>query len=147
MALALTAQEETKSVSKWRLYLLRGLYFLNFISLAFDNWSAVLFPQESLGVLGGVAISFWAGFSLLNLLGVRYPLKMLPVLMLQFLYKGAWIAGTFLPAYTAGTVDPGIQEFFWVCIAGIGLNLIILPWGYLYRDWVRPFFKVKQHPA
>ncbi|MBX2871586.1 MAG: hypothetical protein KTR30_05785 [Saprospiraceae bacterium] len=125
----------------WRLHLMRGLFFLNFISLAFDNWSTILFPEEQMGVLSGVAISFWAGFSLLNLIGLRFPLKMLPILMLQLLYKSAWIIGVYWPAKGAGAIDADIQEFFWICVAGIVLNLVIIPWGYVYREFIKDFFR------
>jgi len=125
----------------WRLHLMRGLFFLNFISLAFENGSAVLFPTEQMGVLEGVTISFWAAFSLLNLVGVRFPLKMLPILLLQLLYKSAWILGTYRPARMSGAIDDGIQEFFWICVAGVGLNVLILPWGYVWREYVRGFFR------
>ncbi len=126
---------------KWRLHTMRGLFFLNFISLAFDNWSTILFPGEHMGVLTGVAVSFWAGFSLLNLIGVRFPLKLLPILMLQLLYKSAWIIGTYWPARSAGIIDAAIQEFFWICLAGIALNLVIIPWGYVYQEYVKNFFR------
>ncbi|MEL6250912.1 MAG: hypothetical protein AAFR87_02775 [Bacteroidota bacterium] len=125
---------------KWRLHLMRALFFLNFISLAIDNWSAVLFPTEQMDVLSGVAISFWAGFSLLNLIGVRFPLKMLPILLLQLLYKSAWIIGTYLPAKISGSIDAGIQDFFWICVAGIILNLLIIPWKYVYREFIQHIF-------
>ncbi len=82
-----------------------------------------------------------AGFSLLNLLGVRFPLKMIPILMLQLLYKSAWIIGTYWPASSAGTIDADIQEFLWICIAGIVLNVLIIPWGYVYREYVKNFFR------
>lgn len=127
----------------WRLHLMRGLYLLNFISLAIDNWSTILFPSQSLEVLPGVAISFWAGFSLLNLIGIRFPLKMLPILLLQLLYKSAWIVGVYRPALQEGPIEAGIQEFFYICIGGIVLNLLILPWGYVYRTFLRDFFNWK----
>ena len=141
MDLTLKNLEAVKHPPKWRLHLMRGLFFLNFISLAYDNWSATLFPQEQMDVLSGVAISFWAGFSLLNLFGVRFPLKMLPILLLQLLYKSAWILGTYLPARASGSIDAGIQEFFWICIAGIVLNLIIIPWRYVYREFTKDLLK------
>ena len=119
------------------------LFFLNFISLAFDNWSTILFPSEQMTVLSGVAISFWAGFSLLNLLGVRFPLKMLPILMLQMLYKSAWIIGTYWPARVGGTIDAETQEFFWICVAGIVLNLVIIPWEYVYREFGKNLFQFR----
>ena len=125
---------------KWRLHTMRGLFFLNFISLAFDNWSTILSPGEQLGVLSGVAISFWAGFSVLILFGLRFPLKLLPILLLQLLYKSAWIIGVYRPARGAGAIDAGMQEFFWICVAGIVLNLVIIPWGYVYREYIKDFF-------
>ena len=134
-------------VPNWRQHLMRTLFFLNFISLAFDNWSTIIFPQEQLGVLPGVAISFWAGFSLLNLIGVRFPLKMIPLLLLQFLYKAAWIIGVYLPARRAGVLDEGLTEFFYICVAGVVLNAFILPWGYMYQAFFKDFFRLKLNPA
>ena len=134
-------------VPTWRKHLMRGLFFLNFISLAFDNWSMILFPQEQLGVLPGVAISFWAGFSLLNLIGIRFPLKMVPILLLQFLYKLSWTLGVYLPASKAGVLDEGLNEFFYICLAGIALNLLILPWGYVYKEYLQKFFRFRETTA
>lgn len=128
---------------KWRLHIMRGLFFLNFISLAFDNWSTILFPKEQMDTLTGVTISFWASFSLLNLIGVRFPLKMIPILLLQLLYKSAWLIGTYLPAKNNGLLNDDLSSFFWVCVAGIVLNLLIIPWTYVYRNYVKGFFSLK----
>ncbi len=130
-------------VSKLRLNIMRGLFFLNFISLAFDNWSTILFPTEQMDTLTGVTISFWAAFSLLNLLGVRFPLKFVPILLLQLLYKSAWIVGIYRPARNSGLLTEGMDSFLWVCIAGIVLNLLIIPWGYVYNSYFKDFLKVK----
>ncbi len=132
-----------KQTPKWRLHLMRGLFFLNFISLALDNWSTILFPKEQLDTLNGVAISFWAGFSLLNLIGVRFPLKMLPILILQLLYKSAWLIGVYLPAKINGLLNEALEEFFWICVGGVVLNLIIIPWKYVYREYFKNFFRFK----
>ncbi len=84
----------------------------------------------------GVTVSFWASFSLLNLFGLRFPLKLLPILFLQLLYKSAWIVGVFWPARSAGMLDDSLQEFFWICVAGIVLNLLIIPWRYVYQEFI-----------
>ncbi|WP_108869394.1 hypothetical protein [Aquimarina aquimarini] len=126
---------------KWRLHIMRGLFFLNFISLAFDNWSIIIFPKEQMDTLTGVTISFWAGFSLLNLIGIRFPLKMLPILLLQLLYKSAWLIGTYLPAKNNGLLDDDLSSFFWICVTGVTLNLLIIPWSYAYRNYIQGFFK------
>ncbi|GAA3589241.1 hypothetical protein Q4Q39_14535 [Flavivirga amylovorans] len=128
---------------KWRLHLMRVLFLLNVIGLAFDNWSAILFPKEQMDTLTGVAISFWAAFSLLNILGVRFPLKLIPILLLQLLYKTTWIIGTYLPAKKNELLNDDLEAFLWVCIAGIVLNLLIIPWGYVYRFYLKGFFELK----
>lgn len=131
-------------VPGWRLYLLRGLFLLNFISLAFDNWSMILFPKEQLDTLTGVTISFWAAFSLLNLIGIRRPLQFIPILLLQLFYKSAWIVGTYLPASKAGLLTEDIRSFLWICVAGIALNLLIIPWKYVYQEYLQNFWKLKR---
>ncbi len=132
-------------VSSWRLHVMRVLFFLNFIGLAYENWSEILFPTSQMDTLTGVTIAFWAAFSLLNLLGARFPLQFLPILMLQFLYKGAWIIGTYLPAWKAGVVDEYLQSFFWVCVAGVTFNLLIIPWNYVYHCYLKNFFNFRQN--
>lgn len=127
----------------WRLHLMRGLFFLNFLSLAFDNWSEVLFPEGLNDTLTGVTISFWAAFSLLNLLGVRFPLKFIPILLLQLLYKSAWIVGTYLPARNEKSLTEDLNSFLWVCIAGVLLNLLIIPWRHVYTEYLRNFFSLR----
>ncbi|MHA7055735.1 hypothetical protein ACWGOQ_0000840 [Aquimarina sp. M1] len=138
-----TNDPERVILPKFRLYFMRGLYFLNFISLALDNWSRIFFPQQQLDTLSGVAISFWAGFSILNLLAIRFPIKMLPILLLQLLYKTAWLIGTYIPARNNNLLNDSLEEFFWVCIAGIFLNLLIIPWMYVFRTFIKEFFRFK----
>ena len=130
-------------IPRWRLHIMRGLFFLNFIGLFFDNWSTILFPTEQLDTLTGVTISFWASFSLLNLFGIRFPLQFTPVLLLQLLYKSAWIMGTYMPAKNAGLLNEDLNAFFWICVAGIILNLLIIPWQFVYRCYFKNFFKLK----
>ncbi|WP_424961412.1 hypothetical protein [Ekhidna sp.] len=132
------------SVSRIRTYFMRGLFALNFLSLFTDNWSQILFPTEQMDTLTGVTISFWAAFSLLNLIGIRFPIKMVPILLIQFLYKLAWLIGIYRPAYLNDSVDENIQSFFWICIAGVGLNLLIIPWKYVYQEYIKNFFKLKK---
>lgn len=144
-----TSAIELKGVSnkkprKLQLYLMRALYLLTFVSLAFDNWSTIFFPSEQLNTLDGVAISFWASYSLLMGLGVRYPLKMLPMLLLQLVYKSAWIIGVYLPAKSAGLLNSDIEAFFRICVIAIIIDLIIIPWRYTFNTYMVNFFNFKK---
>jgi hypothetical protein len=76
--------EET---SMFRLYLMRLLYLLNVVLLGLGVWPGIINHVGAWDPLHGVAFSFWAALSALSGLGLRYPLKMLPLLLLQLLYK------------------------------------------------------------
>jgi hypothetical protein len=52
----------------------------------------------TLGITGSVLLAF----GLLAILGLRDPLKFVPILLLQLCYKVVWFAGVFLPLLVAG---------------------------------------------
>lgn len=135
-----------KPVPTWRQHVLRLVYFLGFIGLAKDNWSTVLFPDDTLAPLTGVAISFYAAFSLLCLLGIRFPLKFLPLLLIQFLYKAAWLVSTYLPAYQANLVNDQLNSWFWVMAPGIMIDVLVIPWGFVYREYIKHLFSSELQP-
>lgn len=130
-----------RQVPIWRQHLLRIAFFLGFIGLAIDNWSAILFPGEQLDPWTGVAISFYAAFSLLCLMGIRFPLKFLPLLLIQLIYKSCWMLGTYLPAYQNQRIDESLNSWFWVMVPGIVIDLFVIPWGYVYREYLKYYLK------
>ncbi len=138
-----TAIISIKQPPIWRLHLMRGLFFLNFISLAFDTWPMIFSPQEQLDTLTGVTYSFWASFALLNLFGIRFPIRLLPILLIQLFYKSAWIIGTYMPAYANGQLNEDLHHFLKVCIGGIALNLIVIPWDFVFKYYLKDFFSIK----
>ena len=118
--------------STLRLYLMRVLYLLNFVMLGLDVWPQIfghMGPWES---MRGVAFSFWAALSALSLLGLRYPLKMVPLLLLQFLYKSVWLLAVAAPNWP--TVRP--TDLANAMLIGIVLDLIAIPWPYVVRTLV-----------
>ncbi len=131
----------SSQVPAWRQHVLRIAFFLGFIGLAIDNWSIILFPGEQMDPWTGVAVSFYAAFSLLCLMGVRFPLKFLPLLLIQLIYKTCWMIGTYLPAYQTQSIDEGLGSWFWVMVPGIVIDLLVIPWYYVYREYFKYFFR------
>lgn len=138
---------QVKNPSKFRLAIMRGLYLLTFIGLAFQAWEYLLFPGEQIDYITGVAFSFWATYATLMGLGVRYPIKMLPLLFLQLMYKATWVLTVYLPMKSSGTVTPVAESFYWICITAVILDVLVIPWGYFWKSYVRPFLNFKAHPA
>ena len=71
--------------STFRLYLMRVLYPGNVVLLGLDVWPVLIRHEGVWDPVRGAAFSFWAALSALSGLGIRYPLKMLPLLLLQLL--------------------------------------------------------------
>ncbi len=123
----------SESVSTLRLYLLRFAYLLNFLMLGLDVWPAIIGHQGPWDPVRGAAFSFWAALSLLSGLGLRYPVKMLPLLLLQFAYKIVWILAVALPVWSRGE-STGLDTAF---VVGAVLDLIVIPWPLVLALYIR----------
>lgn len=115
-----------------RLYLLRALYLLNFALLGLDVWPALVTYGATWDPVRGVAFAFWCALSLVSALGLRHPLRMVPVLLLQFAYKLIWIVGVAVPQW--GAVAP--TELANSMLVGVVIDLVVIPWPYLWRQYV-----------
>jgi hypothetical protein len=127
----------SEEVSKFRLYLMRSLYLLNFVLLGMQVWPGLINHGKPWDPMHGIAVSFWAALSALSGLGIRYPLKMLPLLLMQFFYKSVWLLAVGLPLRSAGQLDTVAAELFSVCAIGLGVDLIVIPWPYVLANYVK----------
>ena len=124
-------------ISTWRLYLLRGLYLLIAVGLAFSVWPGLIPPPTDLEHMYSVVQSVLAAISLLSLVGVFMPLRMLPLLFFEFLWKAIWVLLFGLPMWMSGTLDAGTAETLFACMMGIVLVPIAVPWDYVFRSYFR----------
>ena len=92
----------TSEVSTLRLYLLRAMYAFMAVGLALTRWSGILNPPPGISNAGTVVDSVLGAISLLALLGIRYPVKMLPLLFFELLWKVLWVLGWGSPSGRAG---------------------------------------------
>lgn len=120
-------------ISTFRLYLMRLLYLLNFVLLGSDVWPGILNHKGAWDPLHGVASAFWAALSALSGLGLRYPLRMLPLLLLQLLYKAAWLLAVALPMWSA-VRSTGLAH---AMVIGVVVDLVCIPWPYVLANYVK----------
>jgi hypothetical protein len=133
-----------KEPSTFRLYLMRFLYLLNFVLLGLDVWPAIFNHAGPWDPVKGVAFSFWAALSVLSGLGLRYPLKMLPLLLLQLVYKSIWLLAVGLPMWS--TVRS--TDLTKAMLIGIPLDLMAIPWAYVLANYVtQPGDRWRSEPA
>ena len=88
-------------VSLLRLYVMRAFYLVILLGVGSMALPALTSPGAPLRPLEGVAFSFWGALALLAAVGLRYPLQMVPVLLIQLVYKTPWLLAVALPMSSA----------------------------------------------
>ena len=124
-------------VSTFRLWVLRAGYALVLVGLATSIWPLIVRPPDDLQLMRGVVWSMLTAVSLLAALGLRYPLKMLPVLFFELIWKVTWMIAIGLPRRMAGTLDEAAMTSFFEVLFGIVVVPLLLPWGYVWRQFVK----------
>ena len=123
----------SEETSTFRLYLMRLLYLGNFFFLGLNVWPEIINHVGVWDPVKGAAFSFWAALSALSGLGIRYPLKMLPLLLLQLFYKSIWLIAVYLPLRSAGQST----DLTRVMAIGVVVDLIVIPWPYVLTTYVK----------
>ena len=121
-------------VSLTRLYLLRATYLLIAVGLGSDVWPALL-RHGPWTMWHGVACSLLGAVSALALVGLRYPLRMLPLLLVELTWKSTWLLIIALPLWRAGVIDAATKETAVACLMGV-IFPVIIPWRYVWANYV-----------
>jgi hypothetical protein len=125
-----------EGVSRARLIVLRAVYGLIALGLVLFVWPVFLAKVPTPPHYQGVVLAMLGAFSILCLVGIRYPLRMLPVLLWELVWKGLWLALVGVPRWLAGTMDAATAQTLFDCSLVV-LVLVALPWRYVAREYVR----------
>ena len=129
--------DPTVGVSKFRIYLLRFFYALAILLLGIQVWSEIFTHAGPWQPLPAVAFSFWGAFSALAILGLIHPLKMIPLLLVQFSYKLIWLIIVAYPLWSANQLpSPSAEGLTKANSIGIILDLLIIPWPYVLKNYI-----------
>ncbi len=123
-------------VSTFRLYLLRATYLLMVVGLGVTIWPGILNPPRDLELTRSVVRSLLGAVGLLAVLGIRYPLRMLPLMFFETVWKTIWLLVFGLQLWSAGQLDPDARETMKACLMGIVFPLVI-PWRYVLATYVK----------
>jgi hypothetical protein len=122
-------------LSSLRLWVMRVPYFFTGVLFTFTAWTSLLNYWGEFEATEGVAYAFWGVLSLLALFGLRFPVKMLPLLLLQFGYKLLWIAAVGYPLMSRGELDAGAQELFQANLYGVIIDTVAIPWLFVFKTY------------
>jgi hypothetical protein len=121
-------------VSALRLYALRAGYLLLVLGLGSQIWPAMIHHVKPWDLMHGVASSMLAAMSALAVLGLRYPLQMLPLLFFELMWKAIWLIAIALPLWSAGHMDADTASTVRDCLVVIVFPIVI-PWSYVFANY------------
>jgi hypothetical protein len=103
------APNTAPELSLTRLHLMRAGYLLMGVGLAVVKWP--LLPQaHTLPLYEGVTLCLLTAMSLLAFVGLRHPVKLLPLLLFESARKVLWLSLIALPNATTGSLDAATTE-------------------------------------
>ena len=118
----------------WQVNVLRIGYLVVGVGLAIRKWP-LLVTDHSWGLAEGTVVCMLVALSVLALLGLRHPLRMLPILLFEVAWKLTWLALIALPQWLNGTLDGATAaqagDVLWVVVV-----LAVIPWRHVLTHYV-----------
>ena len=131
------APDLANQLAPWRLNLLRAFYLLVALGTAYNFGPCMLSHSDQWALRKGETGALLSGLALVCLLGLRYPLQMLPLLIFELAWKVIWLLLIARPLWAADTLTPAAQETAMACWMGVVLTPRVLPWRHVWQRYVR----------
>lgn len=122
--------------------LLRLMYVLSIIVAGSIGLLMVLSPSSVNSLMAmptdnpmvyGIAGSVFLAVALLSVLGLRSPLRFVPILLMELVYKTIWIVAVALPAYINGNFPSWAVATVVIFLVFIIGDLVAIPFWTLFE--------------
>ena len=104
------------------------------VGLAVTKWP-LLFDHEPWSLAEGTKVCLLIALSVLALLGLRYPHRMLPVLLFEVAWKLLWLGVVALPLWRDHNLEGAFRDqtgaVLWVVII-----IAVIPWRHVFSQYV-----------
>ena len=120
---------------------LKAMYIYTIVGAGGFGLGMIVAPKAMLSIFGwprqdpvvfGVTGSIYVSFALLSILGLRAPLKFVPVLVLQLSYKVVWLVGVIVPILLAGKFPAYAILHVIIFATYIIGDLVAIPFSYVF---------------
>jgi hypothetical protein len=123
-----------KQLALWQLNLLRVGYLVMGGGLALAKWP-LLFGDKPWGLAEGTVECVLVAMSVLALMGLRYPRRMLPILLFEVAWKLLWLGVVALPLWLDNRLDAATREQA-AAILWVGIIIAVIPWRHVFVQYV-----------
>ena len=128
-------------ITKIRWGWLKGMYIYTIVVAGFLGVGIIVMPEviktkfpwpveepTAFGIVGSVYVAF----GLLSILGLRSPLKFVPVLLMQLCYKSVWFIGVLVPLLVTAHFPSYAIPMVIIFATFIIGDLIAIPFSYIF---------------
>ena len=122
-------------VSPIRLWVMRAMYLVMAAGIGLFIWPVIISHSSEIPRMTGVAQALIGTIGLLALLGLRYPLQMIPLLLVELTWKMIWLAAFAFPRWLDGTLNEAMRTTVFDTSLG-AILLLVIPWRYVWTNYV-----------
>jgi hypothetical protein len=122
-----------QEVSLARLYAIRAVALLGVYGLFTTVMTLIDHAPDERGMLKAMISGLWV----MCLITIRYPLKMIPVLLFELVWKLLWLIFFGIPQWWTGVGSPRLGEDLWSIGAFPIVCILVIPWGFVWRHYVK----------
>jgi hypothetical protein len=130
-----TERDNRPEVSLFRLYTLRVSYLILSVGLGVYIWPTVIHHTSQVAVVHGIQLGLLAGIGATAVLGFRYPVQMLPLLLFELIWKAVYLIAFAAPLWFAHQVDAAAAEDIQACLMAV-IFVPLIPWRYVFAQYV-----------
>jgi hypothetical protein len=127
-------RSDESSLPIWRLNLMRVGYLVMGAGLAITKWPELL-ARDPWELEHGTVLTMLVAMSVLALLGLRHPQKMLPILLFEVGWKLTWLGFVALPLWLDGDLTGATREQT-VTVSWVIIVIAVVPWRHAVRTFV-----------
>src|SRR5262249_15846070 len=79
------------------------------------------------------AFCMWASYAGLSIIGVFHPLKMLPIVLFEIVYKVLWLVIVAYPLWSTGQLWGSPAEHMAKVFVWVVFPIVAMPWRYAFK--------------
>jgi hypothetical protein len=129
------SRDAKPEVSLFRLYTLRVCYFILAAGLGTYYWPSVIQHTNQFAATEGIRFALLAGLGLTAVLGLRYPLQMVPLLLFELTWKAIYLVAFALPLWRTHQIDAAMAADIQAVLMVV-IFIPLIPWRYVFKEYV-----------
>lgn len=119
-----------------KIYVLKLFFTLMFFMAGKDAWTKILQHEGAWQPEVAVAWCAIAAYTTLSGIGIFHTLRMLPIMLFMFFYKGLWLIIVAFPLWNNNQLAGSIYEEWTFTFLILIIPFLFTPWGYVFNHYI-----------